>query len=65
MISLGITAMSAGSKTEPGGYTKKEELEQFSTNDNRNPKELAKTIHQHGYEVIWKDWDRFNFLSEI
>jgi len=59
MISLGITAMSAGSKTEPGGYTKKEELEQFSTNDNRNPKELAKTIHQHGYEVVWKDWDRF------
>jgi 2-iminoacetate synthase len=59
MISLGITSMSAGSKTEPGGYTKKEELEQFSTNDNRNPKELLKTIHQHGYEVVWKDWDNF------
>ena len=59
MISLGITSMSAGSKTEPGGYTKKNELEQFSTNDNRNPKQLLKTINQHGYEVVWKDWDNF------
>jgi len=59
MISLGITAMSAGSKTEPGGYTKKEELEQFATNDNRNPQELLKTIQQQGYEVVWKDWDNF------
>ncbi|MCL2131590.1 MAG: 2-iminoacetate synthase ThiH [Lentimicrobiaceae bacterium] len=59
MISLGITSMSAGSKTEPGGYTQKEELEQFTTNDNRNPEQLAQTINQHGYEVVWKDWDNF------
>jgi 2-iminoacetate synthase len=59
MISLGITAMSAGSKTEPGGYTQKEELEQFSTNDNRNPEQLSEIINQQGYEVVWKDWDRF------
>ena len=59
MISLGITAMSAGSKTEPGGYTQKEELEQFSPNDNRNPQQLSQIIHQHGYEVVWKDWDSF------
>jgi len=60
MVSLGINAMSAGSKTEPGGYTKKEELEQFVTNDNRDPKQLSKMIRQHGYEVIWKDWDSFH-----
>ena len=59
MISLGITAMSAGSKTEPGGYTQKEELEQFATNDNRNPQQLSKIINQQGYEVVWKDWDNF------
>lgn len=58
MVELGITAMSAGSKTDPGGYTTSDtELEQFSTNDTRNPKEMMKMIHNHGYEVIWKDWD--------
>jgi 2-iminoacetate synthase len=59
MVSLGVTAMSAGSKTEPGGYTKKEELEQFATNDNRNPKQLSEMVRQHGYEAVWKDWDNF------
>jgi len=61
MVSLGITAMSAGSKTEPGGYSQKEELEQFLVNDNRSPKEMLEMIAQNGYEVIWKDWDNFNF----
>ena len=60
MISLGVTSMSAGSKTEPGGYTKKEELEQFVTNDNRNPEQLSTMIRQHGYEIVWKDWDNFS-----
>ncbi|MDR1878023.1 MAG: 2-iminoacetate synthase ThiH [Bacteroidales bacterium] len=59
MISLGITSMSAGSKTEPGGYCQKEELAQWTVNDNRSPEEMLKTIAQQGYEVVWKDWNDF------
>ncbi len=59
MVSLGITSMSAGSKTEPGGYSQKEELEQFAVNDNRSPEEMLEMIADKGYEVVWKDWDSF------
>lgn len=58
IIKLGITSMSAGSKTEPGGYAlNTQALEQFSVNDNRTPKEVSEMIRQSGYEAVWKDWD--------
>lgn len=58
IIQLGVTSMSAGSKTDPGGYaTFKTELEQFSVSDERIPKIVETDIHAHGYEVVWKDWD--------
>jgi 2-iminoacetate synthase len=58
MLKLGITSMSAGSKTEPGGYTESnKELEQFSVCDDRSPEEFAHMIKKAGYEVVWKDWD--------
>ncbi len=58
MMPLGITSMSAGSKTEPGGYAAfVKELAQFSVNDSRSAWELEAAIRQHGYEAIWKDWD--------
>ena len=58
-VSLGITSMSAGSKTEPGGYSKpNNELEQFHINDNRTEKEMEEMVKKQGYEVIYKDWDR-------
>jgi len=60
MLTLGITSMSAGSKTEPGGYAKNiDELEQFEVNDNRSAIELEKEINKQGYFAIWKDWDDF------
>lgn len=60
IIKLGITSMSAGSKTEPGGYsTNNEELEQFEVHDNRSPKEIAEMINKQGYEAVWKDWDHY------
>ncbi len=59
MATLGITSMSAGSKTEPGGYrTYPQALEQFSVNDGRSPRQVEQAIHQIGYEAVWKDWDR-------
>lgn len=60
MVALGITNMSAGSKTDPGGYvTYPSALEQFSVNDDRTPDEIEKEIRKAGYDVIWKDWDRW------
>jgi 2-iminoacetate synthase len=58
IIKLGITAMSAGSKTNPGGYAvEPESLEQFEISDDRSPAEIARTIRAQGYEPVWKDWD--------
>ena len=58
---LGITSMSAGSKTNPGGYAvfpEKESLEQFEIDDKRSAKEIAEMLKQNGYEAVWKDWDK-------
>lgn len=58
VIKLGVTSMSAGSKTDPGGYASGEEnLEQFEISDDRSPEAFAKIIEQAGYEAVWKDWD--------
>ena len=55
---LGITTMSAGSKTNPGGYTvDPQTLEQFEISDERSPAEFAEVLRSAGYEVVWKDWD--------
>lgn len=59
MMKLGVTSMSAGSKTEPGGYVSTPEaLEQFTVSDDRTPKDVADEIRNLGYEVVWKDWDK-------
>lgn len=58
IIKLGITSMSAGSKTEPGGYAANNEaLEQFEVHDDRSPAEISQMIKTQGYEAVWKDWD--------
>lgn len=58
MMTLGVTSMSAGSKTDPGGYASApDSLEQFEISDNRTPREVAESIKRHGYEPVWKDWD--------
>ncbi len=60
IIKLGATAMSAGSKTNPGGYTIEEEsLEQFEIDDSRSVNEVKEMIVSKGYKPVWKDWDRF------
>ncbi len=59
MMQLGVTSMSAGSKTEPGGYVSTPEaLEQFEVSDSRTPMQVAAEIAALGYEPVWKDWDR-------
>jgi 2-iminoacetate synthase len=60
VFKLGITAMSAGSKTEPGGYAiHTKALEQFEVSDQRSPKEVEEMLHKNQYETVWKDWDKF------
>ncbi len=60
VIRLGITSMSAGSKTNPGGYiVEPESLKQFEISDERFPEEIASVIRRQGYEPVWKDWDSF------
>lgn len=58
MMQLGVTSMSAGSKTDPGGYaTSPDSLEQFHVSDERSPRAVAEAIRAGGYDVVWKDWD--------
>ena len=81
LLPLGITMMSAGSHTEPGGYTGQGRADlhltirgqavapdlaepatgatgQFSIADERSAAEIATVLQAHGFEAVWKDWDR-------
>lgn len=58
LIGIGVTSMSAGSKTDPGGYTSTpDSLEQFEVSDERTPREVENAIRLHGHDAVWKDWD--------
>jgi 2-iminoacetate synthase len=58
MLRLGVTQMSAGSRTEPGGYSAPEESEeQFSIEDRRSAEEVSRAIRALGYDPVWKDWE--------
>jgi 2-iminoacetate synthase len=59
VIALGVTHLSAGSHTEPGGYTGPSDAEpQFSVADERTPAEVAAALRVAGYDPVWKDWQR-------
>ncbi len=59
LMKLGITKVSAGSKTNPGGYSgHSDAIEQFEVDDKRSPLEVAAMISDQGFEPVWKDWDR-------
>ncbi|MGX7667230.1 2-iminoacetate synthase ThiH [Flavobacterium pedocola] len=59
IIPIGVTSMSAGSKTNPGGYVVDvESLEQFETSDERSAAAISRIISEKGYEPVWKDWDK-------
>ena len=58
LLKLGITKISAGSKTSPGGYSgRSAAVEQFEIDDNRSPGEVAAMIKTQGFEPVWRDWD--------
>jgi 2-iminoacetate synthase len=58
LVKLGITRMSAGSKTNPGGYSGSTgSVEQFEIDDKRTPAQIAAMLKSQGLEPVWKDWD--------
>lgn len=58
MATLGVTTMSAESKTEPGGYfTYPQVLEQFHVNDDRKAVEVDAALRKMGRIPVYKDWD--------
>lgn len=58
LIPLGVTQMSAGSSTAPGGYCHKDDSTgQFHIDDDRPADEISRVIRSKGYEAVWKDWD--------
>lgn len=74
LVRLGITHMSAGASTEPGGYSHFDESswttdrdqpgEQFHIADERSPSVVANMIRQQGYEPVWKDFDQSLVAAE-
>lgn len=59
LLPLGVTQMSAGSRTEPGGYQRPgREAEQFSVDDDRSPGDVSEKLSSLGYDSVWKDWER-------
>ncbi len=60
MVGVGVTRISAGSRTSPGGYLDEQGVpaeEQFSVHDGRPVAEVAAAVKAKGYDPVWKDWD--------
>lgn len=58
IVNLGVTSMSAESKTNPGGYVvEKQSLEQFEISDERSTEQITHMLQKNGLEAVWKDWE--------
>ncbi len=64
LIHLGITHISAGSNTRPGGYTRaSKDPGQFETQDNRSLSDVIHMLAQQGFDPVLKDWSPFFDLA--
>lgn len=59
LMFLGVTRMSAGSRTDVGGYTHPKECStaQFEINDDRDVADIIQAIRDRGFQPIFKDWE--------
>ena len=65
VLGLGVTRMSAGSCTVPGGYSAGGALAgsggrehgQFATDDRRSVAEVKQSLRAHGLDAVTKDFD--------
>lgn len=56
MSRTGVTHMSAGSRTEPGGYAEPGAAEeQFRVSDTRSVSDVVAAIRRAGYDPVWKE----------
>lgn len=58
ILGIGITSISADSKTDPGGYgNPQENLEQFEIDDKRSTSDFINAMKARGFDPIFKDWE--------
>jgi 2-iminoacetate synthase len=56
LFRIGVTHVSAGSHTEPGGYEHPDEATgQFEVADLRSPADVADRLRSLGYDPVWED----------
>lgn len=59
LVQLGATRISAGSKTNPGGYSKDSDtVEQFEIDDDRSPQQICQMLKNQNLDPVLKDWDK-------
>jgi 2-iminoacetate synthase len=57
-LNIGITQISAGSKTNPGGYSNiKKSDNQFDISDKRSVEEIISFLKKRGFDPVIKNWD--------
>jgi 2-iminoacetate synthase len=64
LLGLGVTQISAESKTNPGGYSDNNSDEQFQVSDHRSLEEIIKIIQKKGFDPVIKDWSTLLSASE-
>lgn len=58
LLPLGITQISAGSSTQPGGYQAPDsQLDQFEISDDRSVEQVIEQMQRQGFNPIFKDWE--------
>jgi 2-iminoacetate synthase len=58
---LGVTKMSAASKTTVGGYSTEEDQDpQFAVLDRRSVDEIVGMLHHQGFDPVFTDWRRIS-----
>jgi 2-iminoacetate synthase len=59
MAGVGVSKMSAASRTTVGGYTSEQATDngQFEVSDDRGVKEICQELKMKGLQPVFKDWD--------
>jgi len=56
-LEIGVDRISAGSRTEVGGYTRSRPASgQFAIRDNRTTEEVVMMLKQRGFDPVFSDW---------
>ncbi|MCT7941433.1 2-iminoacetate synthase ThiH [Shewanella holmiensis] len=59
LLPLGVTQLSAGSSTQPGGYQQPDsQLDQFEISDERSVDDVIVAMKTRGFNPVFKDWEK-------